>query len=104
MHIDTVAVKHCTGDPFQAFVDEDNRLHGRGSCDTKATLALSISVLRELQHSHEALTANLIVAGTVGEETTSPGAKRFRAWLEDRNIVVDELLVAEPTLCRPING
>lgn len=47
---------------------------------------------------------NLIVASTVGEETGGLGADAFKAWLSKKNIVVDELVVSEPTQCIPIYG
>jgi acetylornithine deacetylase/succinyl-diaminopimelate desuccinylase-like protein len=63
VHLDTVAVGHCTAyDPFTAFVDADGKLHGRGACDTKASFALCLSVLAELQRDNVALPTNLIGA------------------------------------------
>jgi acetylornithine deacetylase/succinyl-diaminopimelate desuccinylase-like protein len=60
--------------------------------------------LSELREGGTALSCNLLLAGTVGEETTKVGAQRFKAWLASRSLVLDELLVAEPTLCQPIHG
>ena len=68
-----VAVGHCVGDPFRAHVDADGKLHGRGACDTKATLALCVSLLHELQRTGTPLTTNLL--------STVPGLGRHaRAW------------------------
>ena len=48
VHIDTVAVKGMTPyPPFGGHLSADGRLHGRGSCDTKATLANVLSLLEE---------------------------------------------------------
>jgi hypothetical protein len=47
---------------------------------------------------------NLILAGTCGEETGRLGANYFREFLIGRGVFVDELLVAEPTLCTPITA
>lgn len=47
---------------------------------------------------------NLIVASTVGEETGGLGADAFREWLGKKGIVIDELVVSEPTQCIPIYG
>ena len=47
---------------------------------------------------------NLVLAGTVGEETGRLGANYFREFLLRRGIFVDEMLVAEPTLCTPVTG
>ncbi len=104
VHLDTVSVKHCVGDPFSGTIDEENKLHGRGACDTKATMALCLSILDEVRRGALLLTANLLLAGTAGEEVTKIGASRFRAWLGERKLVIDELVVAEPTLCQPIIG
>lgn len=66
--------------PFSGVETEDGRLHGRGSCDTKATLACAISLLHELKAKagsaplQTLLPVNLIVCGTVGEETSCLGA------------------------------
>ncbi len=53
-------MSHCIGDPFKAFVDGEGKLHGRGACDTKATFALCVSLLHELQRTGQPLAANLI--------------------------------------------
>ena len=58
----------------------------------------------EMRAAGQALTSNLMIAGTVGEETNKVGAAQLRAWLCDRGLVLDELLVAEPTMCQPIHG
>lgn len=104
VHSDTVSVAHMPGDPFCGTIDAEGKLHGRGSCDTKASLALCIGLLRRLKSRGEKLTHNLIVASTVGEETTTLGADAFREWLKAQNLCVDELVVAEPTMCIPIYG
>ena len=86
-------------------VTPDGRLHGRGSCDTKATLANICTLLAEQKAAGVPLLKyNLVVAGTVGEETSSLGAEAFKAWLGGRGIVLSQLMVAEPTLCRAIYG
>ena len=87
--------------PFGGEVTADGRVHGRGACDTKATLANLCALLGAPGRARR-LRANLIVAGTVGEETGQLGARGFRSFLARRGIVLDELIVAEPTLCHPI--
>lgn len=44
VHSDTVSVAHMPGDPFSGVVDDERKLHGRGSCDTKASLAICVGV------------------------------------------------------------
>ena len=40
----------------------------------------------------------------MGEETGRLGAGAFKEWLERRSIVLEQLMVAEPTLCKAIYG
>src|SRR5205085_3937751 len=47
-HVDTVGVEVMTGDPFSGDV-VNGRVHGRGAVDTKATLAVVLALLEELQ-------------------------------------------------------
>ena len=121
VHIDTVAVKGMAPyGPFDAVLtDEDDcdgnqsvgeggrrkgrvKLHGRGACDTKATLANVMALLGE--GARPALRHHLVLCGTVGEETGRLGAAALDAWLRRKGICVDEMLVAEPTMCEPIYG
>lgn len=103
VHTDTVGVEHMQGDPFDGRV-ENGRVYGRGAVDTKATLGILLALLAAIQHREERLPHNLIVAATVDEEIGAAGAPAFAAWLRDRGMVIDQLLVAEPTGCRPIHG
>jgi acetylornithine deacetylase/succinyl-diaminopimelate desuccinylase-like protein len=90
--------------PFGGELTADGRLHGRGTCDTKATFATVLTILEEMRAAGRALPCNLLVCGSVGEETGRLGASAFHSWLEARQLVLDELLVAEPTQCHPIHG
>jgi acetylornithine deacetylase len=47
---------------------------------------------------------NLLIAATVDEEVGATGAPLFARWLREQGIILDQLLVAEPTLCRPVHG
>jgi acetylornithine deacetylase len=109
VHIDTVSVAGMTPyPPFSGVETADGRLHGRGACDTKATLACAISLLEELSSRADGaplqtcLPVNLIICGSVGEETSCLGANGFRAWLKRKRIFVEEILVAEPTCLVPV--
>ena len=44
VHLDTVGVEHMEGDPFDGRI-EDGRVYGRGSVDTKPTLAVVLQVI-----------------------------------------------------------
>jgi acetylornithine deacetylase len=108
-HVDTVSVKGMGPfGPFDGVVtEEDGKLHGRGSCDTKATLACACAVLAGLQAAGAAkgsLPVNLVICGTAGEETGRLGANGFRQWLTRRGIRLAECLVAEPTSMVPVYG
>lgn len=103
VHLDTVGVEHMTIDPFAAEVS-DGKVFGRGSVDTKATLAVVLPVLAELGRSG-ALTADVHLIGTVSEEAGGlAGAYRMRDWAERSRRHFDRVIVAEPTLCAPVHG
>lgn len=104
VHLDTVGVEHMEGDPFDGRVD-DGRVYGRGSVDTKATLAILLPLLEDVARGDFDLDPTLLLVGTVGEELGGlPGAYRFQQWLNDRGRKLDSLVVAEPTLCAPVHG
>lgn len=104
VHMDTVGVEHMTRDPFDGAV-EGGRVYGRGSVDTKATLAVVMHVLEEMRRDGEAPVPTVNLVGTVSEEIGGLlGAERYATWLRDRGQVVDQLIVAEPTSCAPVHG
>ncbi len=103
VHTDTVGVETMTEPPFDGRV-ENERVYGRGAVDTKASLAVMATLLEARQRQGQHLTPNLIVAGTVNEETGGEGGRAYAEWLRRRGLVLDELMVAEPTLCAPIFG
>jgi len=104
VHLDTVGVENMARDPFDGAI-EDGRVFGRGSVDTKATLAVVMHVLDELrtQGRRPGPTVNLV--GTVSEEVGGLlGAARYAEWLGSHGQDIDQLVVAEPTSCRPVYG
>lgn len=104
VHLDTVGVEHMTVDPFDGRV-EDDRVWGRGSVDTKASLAIVLAVLEELRNEGAQPVPNVNVVGTVAEEMGGLiGASRYRDWLLERGDRIDQLVVAEPTMCAPVHG
>jgi acetylornithine deacetylase/succinyl-diaminopimelate desuccinylase-like protein len=103
VHMDTVGVEQMTGDPFVGEL-RGGRVYGRGSVDTKASLAVALTLLEALHGAGQRPDANLLIAATVDEEDGARGADAFAAWVRDRAIALDQLMVAEPTGCCPVYG
>lgn len=103
IHMDTVSVETMEGDPFDGRI-EGGRVYGRGAVDTKATFAILLALLEWMRERGTRLPVNLVVCATADEETGAHGAAVFRDWVRRKGLRLDELIVAEPTLCGPING
>jgi len=104
VHMDTVGVEHMTDPAFDGRIEND-RVWGRGSVDTKATLAIVLSVLEELRNAGERPVPTVNVVGTISEEMGGLiGASGYRDWLQANGDRVDQLIVAEPTMCAPVHG
>jgi acetylornithine deacetylase len=99
-HLDTVPVDGMEIDPFDPVI-EDDRLLGRGSCDTKAGMAALLEALaRVLERGR--LKRNVIVVGEADEELGSIGVADVLRHLGDRR--PDWVLATEPTNLRLINA
>ncbi|HCJ86621.1 MAG: hypothetical protein MB55_07390 [marine actinobacterium MedAcidi-G3] len=104
VHLDTVGVEHMTDDPFDGRI-EDGRVYGRGSVDTKATFAVVLQVLEELKAAGKRPIPTVNLVGTVSEEGGGLlGAARYRDWLLERGQRIEQIVVAEPTMCAPVHG
>jgi acetylornithine deacetylase/succinyl-diaminopimelate desuccinylase-like protein len=103
VHMDTVGVEQMPGDPFSGEL-RDGRVYGRGAVDTKASLGVALALLETIQRSGTAPEANLLIAATVDEESLASGAPALAAWVRRRGLALDQLVVAEPTACRPVYG
>ena len=104
VHLDTVGVEHMTDDPFDGRI-EDGRVYGRGSVDTKATFAVVLQVLEELRAAGKRPIPTVNLVGTVSEEGGGLlGAARYRDWLLERGHRIEQIVVAEPTMCAPVHG
>jgi len=104
VHLDTVGVEHMTDDPFDGRIEAD-RVWGRGSVDTKASMAIVLSVLEELRAEGKRPVPTVNVVGTVSEEMGGLiGASGYRDWLLEHGDRIDQLIVAEPTMCAPVHG
>ncbi|EPS35806.1 hypothetical protein H072_10791 [Dactylellina haptotyla CBS 200.50] len=69
-HIDTVP-------PFIPFKDGLRSVHGRGSCDAKASVASQIIAVEELLASKEVTEDTVSLLFVVGEETTGDGMRHM---------------------------
>jgi len=103
VHLDTVGVEQMSIEPFEAELRE-GRLYGRGAADTKASLAVALTLLEAMQAQSLPPAANILVAATVDEEVGARGAPAFARWLSERGLMLDELIVAEPSSCGPVYG
>lgn len=92
-HADTASVEGGS-DPF-LFRIENNRLYGRGSCDTKAGLAAMLIALKTVRHLAKHATVRLAVV--VDEEHGFLGVQRLAHELRAEGAVV-----AEPTDLVPV--
>ena len=90
-HMDTVGTTGMTVKPFRPFV-ERGRMHGRGACDMKGSIAAMMSAMLAIANSNEKPAGDIMFTGVVDEEYLSIGMwnliKRFRT---------DAAIVGEPT-------
>lgn len=92
-HMDTVSHENMSIAPFDPEV-RDGRVYGRGSCDTKASLALYIDALEILAARGIEPAYNLVVAGVSEEEFSFGGVRHL---LEGYGLRADFAVVGEPT-------
>jgi acetylornithine deacetylase len=90
-HTDTVPPSTGQADPFTPRVEGD-RLYGRGSCDTKASVAAIFLALASILPVRERQTT-VSVAFTMGEELGHEGAKHLAA----TGFRADAAVIGEPT-------
>lgn len=104
VHLDTVTVENMVDPPFDGRI-EDGHVWGRGSLDTKASLGVICALLESWKAAGLTAEPTILVVGTVGEEAGGLlGARRFREWAESRELIIDQMVVCEPTKCAPVHG
>ena len=95
-HLDTVSIEDMTIDPLGGHL-ENNRIHGRGACDTKGSGAAMLYALKRYAEESAAHN-NVAIVYTVDEEVKKTGVRMFveqHLSLLDWNPV--GVIVGEPT-------
>ena len=114
-HMDTVGVD---GEARFKPVVKAGRLHGRGACDTKGSIATYLAALLELAASGpRPRETEIILTALVDEENNqsgsralvagtllSPGSKNSKRGTEDKSVLPTLAIVGEPTLCKVITA
>jgi succinyl-diaminopimelate desuccinylase len=96
VHQDTVPVEGMT-DPFTPRI-EGGRMWGRGTCDTKGSLAATLVALRRLAAEGTPRRHEVTLLCTVDEEYRKRGIMHAVA----RGLSADAAIVGEPTNLRPV--
>ncbi|MCP5112970.1 MAG: M20 family metallopeptidase, partial [bacterium] len=88
-HTDTASVTGMSIPPFDPEIS-DNRLYGRGSCDTKAGLAAMMHALASLREEPEQPPCDIWVVAAADEEYSFRGVLKLCEGLEAAGAVVSE--------------
>ena len=96
-HMDTVPTEGMTVDPFAAEI-RDGRMYGRGTCDTKASLASLLTALALAHETGQLPSDQIYFVATMSEETGCDGATA----LVKSGFTADAAIVGEPTCCEVV--
>ncbi|HTL51971.1 MAG TPA: M20 family metallopeptidase [Planctomycetota bacterium] len=96
-HIDTVGVAGMTIPPHTPQII-NNRITGRGSCDTKGSLAAFVEAIERVVESKQLPPWDLLLIAMMGEETGCEGAIA----LANSGFKADACLIGEATFCKPM--
>lgn len=95
-HMDTVPIGEGWSKPALGGVIEDGRLYGRGACDMKAGLAVSIGLLEALMRTGTTPRGDVVLFLTVDEE--APGMLGAHQLVADGLVrVADQIIAPEPS-------
>lgn len=101
-HLDTVSADSwLEGNPFRPVV-RDGRLYGRGSCDTKASMAIYLHLIGQFAADPSRLRCPLVFSATIDEEDRQSGA--YRLLDHDFGVEIGAAIAGEPTQCRLIHA
>jgi acetylornithine deacetylase len=98
-HMDTVGVTPGTAGSFEPNI-RDGRMYGRGTCDTKGSMAAMMVAIEQLAALRDQLDCNVEFLAAVGEETGGAGAIAYAS----ERPRIDAAIVGEPTELRIVNG
>lgn len=98
-HLDTVPVDGMIVDPFNVAI-RDGRVYGRGTCDTKGSMAAFLTALAIARQEGALPADKLYFVATVAEETCCQGATA----LMDSGFRTDAAIVGEATGCRVVTA
>lgn len=102
-HLDTVSVAGMTVDPFNAAITDD-RIYGRGTCDTKGSGAAMFWALQDYARS-DRRQHNVAMVFAADEEARMTGAQAFAAGeLKEFLPRLDGVIVGEPTMVQPVTA
>ena len=93
-HMDTVTVEGMTVEPFAAEV-RGGRIYGRGTCDTKGSMAAFLTALELAHHRDQLPVDQIYFVASMSEETGCDGA----AALMEYGFRADAAIIGEPTRC-----
>lgn len=91
-HMDTVSIAPGTRGGFDPTIADD-RMYGRGTCDTKGSMAAMMTAIEELLPQRDRLSCNVEFLAAVGEENGGTGVLAYIA----TNPKIAAAVVGEPT-------
>ena len=90
-HMDTVSLGSMENPLEPTYVDD--RLYGRGACDTKSSLAAMLYAIEECARNPESLSSDVVLCASVDEERAYKGILAFI----DSDVSLAGAVVGEPT-------